>query len=59
MTLIIDTGFFYATVDATVDATDRHHKTAVATLGRIYNERLILPTSVVVELGILMNERLG
>jgi predicted nucleic acid-binding protein len=55
MALIIDTGFLYATIDVT----DRHHRAVMRTLRQVEPERLILPTATVVELGLLMNTRLG
>ena len=55
MSIIIDTGFLYATVDSS----DKHHQVATSTLRFVRNEILVLPTPTVVELGILMNSRLG
>jgi len=55
MALIIDTGFLYATINDT----DRHHIAVTETLRRIQDEILVLPTPTIVELGILMSDRLG
>jgi predicted nucleic acid-binding protein len=55
MTLIIDTGFLYATFDDT----DKHHRAVTKTIRHVRNERLILPTPTIIELGLLMNNRLG
>ena len=55
MALLIDTGFLYATFDST----DQHHQAVTRTLQRLQREKLILPTATVVELGLMMNERLG
>jgi hypothetical protein len=55
MRSIIDTGFLYAIVDST----DRHHQVAIATLRQIRNDALVLPTATVVELSMLINEKIG
>lgn len=55
MRLLIDTSFLYATMDRS----DRHHKKVLETLKHLRNETLVLPVPTLVELGILMNDRLG
>jgi hypothetical protein len=55
MTLLIDTGFLYATLDKS----DTNHKRVVNLLPTLPNEKLVLPTPVLVEVSYLLKKRLG
>jgi predicted nucleic acid-binding protein len=55
MSFVMDTGFLLATANPN----DRRHKEVTATFRYIRNEIVILPTPTIVELGIMMNRRLG
>jgi len=55
MSFLVDTGFLLATANPK----DSHHKAVTETLTRIRDQILILPTPLIVELGILVSSRLG
>ena len=55
MALLIDSGFLYATVD--ID--DNNHQRVVDVLPMLKNEKLLLPTIVLVEVAYLLQARLG